>query len=171
MTKRGKFLDDLQECLDFESPLEAYRQLRDELVREISPSDPPPDAVRDGGCCNAVAVKKAIRESGLSRDHVVDKVNEFFGWPPAGDGRERLTIHMLNNYLCRPDTYNMPIPYLHAIIRVTGSLEPLKALADMEGVKIITDGESKLLALGKIEAGLMEFQRLKKHIRGGSRSQ
>jgi hypothetical protein len=168
MTKRRKILDELQECFDFDSPVEAYTALREELTAAPKPPAPPPDAFGYEECCNeiAVAVKKAIRSSGLSREQVVDKVNVFFRWNPEADGRERLTIHMLNNYLCRPAAYNMPLPYLYAIQRITGSLEPLRALAEMEGVKVITREEEAELTLGKIEAALMDIQRAKRALRG-----
>lgn len=169
MTKRRKILDDLQAQLDFDSPIEIYTQLREELTA-VSPPEP---ANHTGGyeeCCNevAVAVKKAIRHSGLSREQAVDAVNEFFHWPKDGDGRERLTIHMLNNYLCRPDSYEMPIPYLHAIQRVTGSLEPLITLAELEGAQVVTGDEIRKLSLGKIDDAINELQRLKKTFRNGT---
>lgn len=170
MTKRRKFLDDLQAQFDFDSPIEAYQQLREELA-VVAPPAPVDYAGGYEECCNeiAVAVKKAIRQSGLSREEAVDAVNEFFHWPKDGDGRERLTIHMLNNYLCRPDSYNMPIPYLHAIQRVTGSLEPLITLAELEGAQVVTGDEIRKLSLGKIDDAINELQRLKKTFRPGSR--
>ncbi len=168
MTKRRKFLDDLQENFDFDNPVEAYVRLREELLAAPAPAHEN-HAGSYEECCNeiAVAVKKAIRASGLSRDQVVDKINGFFGWAPDGDGRDRLTIHMLNNYLCRPDSYNMPIPYLHAIQSVTGSLEPLITLAELEGAQIITGDEIRKLSLGKIDDAINELQRLKKTFRQG----
>ncbi len=163
MAKCRKFIDTLQESLDFESPIEAYVKLREALVSAAPPAhDNHPSNYEE--CCNeiAVAVKKAIRHSNLSREQVVDAVNEFFLWPKDGDGRERLTIHMLNNYLCRPDSYNMPIPYLHAIQRVTGSLEPLITLAELEGALVVSGDEIRKLSLGKSDDAIMELQRLKK---------
>jgi hypothetical protein len=161
-------LDSLQEAFDFESPVEAYEAVREEILRADRPPAPPADAYGYEECCNelAVAVKRAIRASGMSREEVVDQINKFFGWPPDGDGRERLTIHMLNNYLCRPSSYNMPIPYLYAIQRVTNSLEPLRCLAEMEGVKVVTAEEEKMLALGKIEAALMDIQHARRVLKG-----
>lgn len=169
MTKRSKFLDGLQKQFDFDSPIEAYAQLREELT-EVAPPAPANHAGGYEECCNeiAVAVKKAIRQSGLSREQVVDAVNEFFHWPKDGDGRERLTTNMLNNYLCRPDSYNMPIPYLHAIQRVTGSLEPLITLAELEGAQVVTGDEIRKLSLGKIDDAINELQRLKKTFRNGN---
>ena len=170
MAKCRKFIDTLQESLDFESPIEAYVQLREALVSAAPPAhDNHPGNYEE--YCNeiAVAVKKAIRHSNLSRDQVVDAVNEFFRWPKDGDGRERLTVNMLNNYLCRPDSYNMPIPYMHAIQRVTGSLEPIITLAEMEGAQIVTGDEIRKLSLGKIDDAIMELQRLKKTFQNHSK--
>lgn len=169
MTKRKKCLDNIQQSfLDFDSTIEVYQTIREELLKIAHPPLTPPSPHLYEEYCNeiAVAVNKAIRESGLSREIVVDRVNEFFGWPADGDGRQRLTINMLNNYLCRPSEYNMPIPYLHAIQRITESLHPLRAQADMEGVRIITKEEENELALGKIEAAMMDFQKAKRELRG-----
>ncbi len=166
MTKHRKCLDSLQEAFDFDSPVEAYEAVREEILRAERPPEPPSDAHGYEECCNevAVAVKKAIRQSGLSRDQVVDKVNAFFRWDSEADGRTRLTLNMLNNYLCRPASYNMPIPYLYAIQRVTNSLEPLRCLAEMEGVQVVTEEEARLLALGKMEAALMDIQHARRFI-------
>ncbi len=169
MTKRRIFLDDPQEEFVFDSPIEVYTQLREELTHAAPPAHENHTGSYEECCLEiAVAVKKAIRQSGLSRDLVVEEVNEFFGWPTAGDGRERLTIHMLNNYLCRPDSYNMPIPYLHAIQRVTGSLLPLITLAELEGAQVIAGDEIRKLSLGKIDDAINELQRLKKTLRLGN---
>lgn len=168
MTKHRKCLDSLQEAFDFDSPVEAYEAVREEILRADKPPAPPSDAYGYEECCNevAVAVKKAIRQSGLSRDQVVDKVNAFFRWDSEADGRTRLTLNMLNNYLCRPASYNMPIPYLYAIQRITNSLEPLRCLAEMEGVQVVTEEEARLLALGKMEAALMDIQHARRVLKG-----
>lgn len=165
MTKRGKFLDPCQPCLDFDQPIEAYTQLRDQLAQAPPAPLEAKESRYEEYCVEiAVAVKKAIRGSGLSREQVVDEINDFFGWPKH-DGRKAFTIHMLNNHLCKPTEYPIPIPLIHAVHRVTGSLEPLTAMAEMEGARIITGDEVRKLALGKIDDAIIELQRLKRSFR------
>jgi hypothetical protein len=169
MTKRPKYLDNHQTDLNFDQPIEKYAQLREELI-----NDPPPPIEakeyqwEEYNIEIAVAAKKAIRESGLSREQIVDAVNKFFGWPLEGEGSgrdKRLTIHMLNNHLCKPAEYPMTVALIHAICRITSSLEPLVAMVAAEGCQVLTRDEAKLLALGKIDNALAELQRIKKTFR------
>jgi hypothetical protein len=173
MTKRGKFSDNSQMAIDFDQPIERYARLREELI-----SDPPPqiearEYAWEEYCLEvAVAAKRAIRDSGLSRPQFVDAINRFFGWPIEGEGSgrdKRMTLAMLQNHLCKPAAYPFDVPLIHAIVRISGSLEPLSAMAGTEGCQLLTRDEAKLLALGKIDNALAELQRIKKtfRIRGG----
>lgn len=165
MTKRRNNLDSSQAALDFDHPIEAYAQLRDQLVKEPPEPVESPECRYEEFCAEvAVAVKKAIRSSGMSREQVVDGVNDFYGWP-KNDGRKAMTIHMLNNHLCKPTEYPMPSPLIHAVHRVCSSLEPLTVMAEMEGAQIITGDEVRKLALGKIDDAIQEMQRLKRAFR------
>lgn len=165
MSKKRKIFDSCQSVIDFDQPIEAYTRLREELLREAAPHDEE-RGYRYEECCQeiAVAVKKALRSSGFSREQLVDAINEFFGWP-KDDKRKSLSIHMLNNHLCKPVEYPIPAAYLHAICRVTGSLEPIAAMAEWEDARVIGKDEINMLALGKIDNALAELQRLKKTFR------
>lgn len=165
MTKRCNILDAGQSALDFDQPIEAYTQLRDHL----SKAAPAPIEAREFRyeeyCIEiAVAIKKAIRASGMSREQIVDEINDFYGWP-KNDGRKSLTIHMLNNHLCKPTEYPPTMSLIHAVHRITGSLEPLATMAEMEGARIITGDEVRKLALGKIDDAIQEMQKLKRSFR------
>jgi len=100
----------------------------------------------------------------MSREAVLDGINAYFGW--NDEKQKSLSIHMLNHYLSKPSEYNIPAAMLFAVLRVTGSLEPLKPLAEAEGGRVITGDEVRKLALGKIDDAIIEMQRLKKEIRG-----
>lgn len=119
----------------------------------------------------AAAVKKAVSESDLSRDQVVDSVNQYFGRnhndaaKEAGICRKPLTIHMLNNYLSKPADYPIPGYYLFAIHHITDSLEPAKVMVEAEGAKIATGHEIRQMALGKLEEHIVEINRLKKELK------
>ena len=165
MTKQRKSLDVGQAALDFDQPIEAYTQLREQLVKSIPAPIAPSEFRYEEYCIEiAVAIKKAIRASGMSREQITDEINDFYGWP-KNDGRKSLTIHMLNNHLCKPTEYPIPMSLIHAIHRVTGSLEPLATMAEMEGARIITGDEVRKLALGKIDDAIQEMQKLKRSFR------
>ena len=165
MSKKPKRLDTRQIDLDFDQPIEAYTRLREKILQETPPRQDSPEYRYDEYCIEmAVAVKKAIRTSGLSREQICDAVNDYFGWP-KNDKRKSLSIHMLNNHICKPTEYPLTAALLHAIQRVTGSIEPLKAQAEMEGAQIITGDEVRKLTLGKIDDALADLQRLKRSLR------
>jgi len=165
MSKKRKKIDTRQSLLDFDQPIEVYTRLREELLRDNPPRPTSPEYRYEEYCIEiAVSVKKAIRDSGLSREQVCDAVNDYFGWP-KNDKRKSLSIHMLNNHICKPVEYPPTAALLHAIQRVTSSIEPLKAQAEMEGAQIITGDELRKLTLGKIDDALTELQKLKRTFR------
>ncbi len=165
MSKKQKSLDNRQMSIDFDQPIEVYTRLREELLHEIVPPSESHEHLYEECCIEvAVAVKKAIRSSGLSREQVCDAVNDYFGWP-KDDKRKSLSIHMLNNHICKPVEYPLPTPLVHAIDRVTGSQELLTVLADMEGARMINGDEVRKLALGKIDDALADLQKLKRTFR------
>jgi len=119
----------------------------------------------------AAAVKRAIRQSGMSRDQVVDGINTYFGRSEAGAAedppvcRKPLSIHMFNNYLSKPTEYPMPAYYLYAVHHVTGSLEPAETIVSAENAKVATGAEIRQMKLGKLEQILIETQRLKQEMK------
>ena len=136
MSKRKKYLDNRQVEIDFDQPIERYARLRTELIQAAPATSAADYTYEEIGIQIAAAVKRAIHSSGLSREEVCIAVNRYYGWP-HDDRRKNLSIHMLNNHLCKPEEYPFPAPLIHAIQRVTGSFEPLAVLAETEGAKII----------------------------------
>jgi len=120
----------------------------------------------------AAACKKAIRESGLSREEVVDGVNAFLARSLEGTEtdppscRRPLTLNMLVKYLCKPDEAPIPAYYLIAIMYVTESLEPARALVEPMGARVVDRYEARQLALGKIDQNIAELQQLKRKLKG-----
>lgn len=169
MTKKKKYLDACQSCLDFDTPIETYIQLREHILSETAHQVQSKNLGYEEYCIElAVAIKKTIRGSGMSKEHVVDAVNDYFGWP-RNDGRKSLSIHMLNNYLCKPTEYTIPTPIIHAVQRICKSLEPIMAMAEIEDGRFITREELNTFTLGKIESLLTEVQNLKKTFRSKNR--
>lgn len=178
MSKRRKKIDPNQSELDFDSPINEYRKLRENIL-----SGSRANAVQaenyDEACIEiAAAIKRMLRESGMSREEVVDAINEYFGWspPPAPSrvGGEKtkakpLSIHMFNHYLSKPAEYPMPTVYVFAIHHITRSLEVARLLAEAEEGRVVSKGEVRELALGKLDNAIQEMQRLKKEFRGMKR--
>ena len=163
MSKGRKRLDNPNQLkLDFDRKIETYQAAREEVLdacqeRQITKYP----ANRNEACAEiAVACKRAIRHSDMSREQIKDAINNYFGEP-------RLSIHMLNNYLSNPCRYPLPSYYIYAIQDVTGSLEPTQALAESMGARVITGAEIRQMALGKLDETILEMQRLKKELRGG----
>lgn len=120
----------------------------------------------------AAGIKKAINESDLSRDQVVDLINEYFGRTKEEAKKDEplcrnpLTINMFNNYLSKPAECPIPAYYLFAIHHVTESLEPARVFVEAEDAKIATGGEIRQMALGKLEEHIVEIKKLKKELKG-----
>ena len=170
---------DRQARFDFEDRLETFVAAKREILEACGQPRPQNRLESAEEACIeiAAAIKRAIRQTSLSREQVVDRINRFFGWPTAekaesakskrSPGSRHLSYHMMNHYLSKPVQYPIPTFYLYAIVEVTGSLEPLAALAEPTGARVISEEEAKLMALGKIETAIAEMTRLRKEIKGG----
>lgn len=160
---------------DFPSKLEKVLQERDVLQEKVILGPPKArQAENEFEICVVLAagIKKAIDESELSRDQVVDLINGYFGRTKEEAKkddpicRNPLTINMFNNYLSKPAECPIPAYYLFAIHHVTESLEPARVFVEAEGAKIATGGEIRQMALGKLEDHMTEIKKLKKEIKG-----
>jgi hypothetical protein len=169
MTKSKKRLasNSNQPSLDFDTPIAEYSRMREELIQ--MPSTLSQTETYDEACIElAASVKRTIRESGKSRDIIVEAINLYFGWD-IKDKRKCLTLATFNNYLSKPVQYPLPAFYIIAIQHICHSLEPTRYFADLEGGKVITGDEVRKLALGKLDDAMNEIRRLKKEFRGGKK--
>jgi hypothetical protein len=167
MTKQRKKIAPNQMTFDFDSPIEAYTRLRDELLQ--TPGPVCTGETYEELCIEtAAALKRAVRSSGMSREAVVDAINKFFGRPK--DKRKCLTLSMFNHYLSKPTKYPIPAIYIVAIQRVCRSLEPTIYMAELEGGKVISGDEVRKLALGKLDDAIAELKRLKRECQGGRKA-
>ena len=119
--------------------------------------------------CNeiAAAVKVDLRESGMSRDQLVDKLNEFLGRTEEGASgdypicKKPLTINMLNNYLSKPSEYPLPSHLQFALSRIFGSFRVQRVIVEALGGKVISGEDVRRLTLMKMrelkdQIGVME---------------
>lgn len=175
MSRRSKKIDpdQMQFDFDFSKRVDSYIAARQDLEQAI-------DAGPQTGSFEnefeimmdiAVAAKKAIRESGFSREQVVDGINEYLGRTDEGAKadpplcRNPLTIHMLNNYLSKPIEYPLQAFMLVALHHVTGQLYPAETIVAYEGAKVVSGEEIKMLTLGKLERNIAEMNQLRRELK------
>ncbi|MBE0598313.1 MAG: hypothetical protein IH614_13680 [Desulfuromonadales bacterium] len=171
----AKRVDPNQLPLDFSAQVEAYIEVRSEILEAIEAAPVGVSAENEFEACIeiAAACKKAYREARLSREQLVDGINAYFGRSDAGAKsdppicRKPLSIDMLNNYLSKPTEYPLPAYLLYAIHHVTGCLEPARVILAAEGAQVATAREVRLMQLGKLEETLAEMQRLRREIKAG----
>lgn len=175
MSRRNERIDpnQMEFDWDFPSKLEKVIHEREELKEKIA-FGPPKSGKTENEfelCVMlAAGIKKAISESGLSREQVVDGINAYFG-RTAEDAakddpscRNPLTIHMFNNYLSKPAECPIPAYYLFAIHHITKSLAPAGVIVEAEGARIATGSEIRQMNIGKLEEHLIEIKRIKKEL-------
>ena len=172
MSKTKSTIDNKQLALDFTAQVDTLLNAKAELISAIEAKTAPHQVESaDEACIEiAAAVKRALRESGLSREELVDGINRYFGRPstPLRDQphSHALTIHMLNHYLSKPIDDPIPAYYLFAVHHVCNSLEPARAIVAAEGARVASGAEVRQMQLGKLEETLMEMHRLKRELKG-----
>jgi len=166
MAKPSKKLDTRQLRFDFNRQIDLYRAMKSEILdTEQESSDV---YTYEEACIQlAVAIKKMVRHSGLSREQVVDEINDYFGW----DGRssKKLTIHMFNHYLSKPIDYPIPAFYIFAIQQITESTEVCELFAEASDAQVISGDEVRQMTLGKIDENILELKKLQRELRNGRR--
>ena len=157
-----------QHTFNFERAVDELIDRRTDLVRACREATDPTEITSVGDACEEVAVacKRAIRDTGLSRDQILDEVNQVLGLA-GGANRKSISSHMWNHYLSKPTQYPMPAYLVMAVCVATGSLEPIQALADPMGARVISRDEVRLMHLGKVETLHNELLNLRREIRRG----
>lgn len=177
MAKNKKTIDPNQLSLDFSAKVDYYVEAKEEIAEAVHEQPRSHQVESEFEACIeiAAAIKRALRDSAMSREQLVDAINAYFGRSAEGacddppTCRKPLTIHLLNHYLSKPTDYPIPVYYLYAIHHVTGSLEPAKTLVEPEGAHVATGVEVRQMQLGKLEEALAEMQRLKRELKGRKR--
>jgi hypothetical protein len=174
-----KYGCDRQLLLPFE-----YKQKVDELIKtykdagdninDLAQYGPEPAACgeEEAELCNevAAAVKMDLRESGMSREQLVDAMNAFFGRTEDGANAEPptckkpLTINMLNSYLSKPAEYPIPCHFQYAFNRIFGSFRVQRTIVKAMGGKVISGEDVRRLAFMQISEVENQARVLKKMI-------
>ena len=173
MSKKVKKLDPNQLSFDFDKHIEEYTSLKEHILN-IQPNSPQNQSYEEACIEVAVSIKRMIRRTNMSREQVVDAINDYFAWkkPSVTEktgneyGKQRyLSIHMFNHFLSKPAEYPIYAFYIFAIQRVTDSLELAQCFAEAEGARVISGDEVRQMTLGKVDETILEMQRLKKELR------
>lgn len=148
--------------------IEEYTERRERELAKIDrppveePLDPDLDPEAELHAEIKTACVRAIRSSGLSRDQVVDRINERF---PRQE-RDRTSIHMLNNYLAlsKPDS-RLPITILLGICLACDDFTPFEILVERGGRHIVTDSQLIEQQIGALDRLQRELAREKARTR------
>lgn len=181
MAKRRKRIDKNQLELDFKfdraEQVEQICRLKEEILSSPATTRKSSASWEEDCIELAAAAKRAVRQSGMSREEVVDKINKLYGWISVDDlkekqggkkekGQDHLSYFMFNHHLSKPTEYPLPGYLLYAIQRVTESLQLASSLAEDMGGDTISKEEKTDLALGKLELSISEMQKLKRELKG-----
>ncbi len=174
MSKSRKKLDPNQKTFDFtfNEKVDRYVESKKEILNAIESGPPVTQIENEFEACIEIsaAIKKVIRTTGMSREQVVDKINDYFGRTIKGSIKEPqtcrkpLSLNMLNNYLSKPTEYPIPAYYLYPIHHITKSLEPAATIVAAQGARIATGIELRQMTLGKLEENIKEMQKLKRDL-------
>ncbi len=72
------------------------------------------------------AVKAAIKGAAKSRETIADDMTALLG--------TSVSVHQVNNWTAESHPHRLPAEYLPAFCHATGSVEPLRVLAEASGV-------------------------------------
>ncbi|MDZ4185771.1 MAG: hypothetical protein U1D97_12420 [Desulfuromonadales bacterium] len=167
---------DSQSAFDFERLIDEYSEIKADLhsaAAEAGERYPGTHNELEDCIEIAAAIKRTVRDCGMSREQLVDAINEYFGRSEEGAKAEPptcrppLSIHMLNNYLSKPCEYPIPAYFLFALHAITGIIEPGATIISAAGGQVISAEEIKLLQLGKLEQTLNEIHKLRREMRNG----
>lgn len=150
-----------QQAFDFEDMLSSYQSAREEVLEACDSKPEQGEAMSCAETCVeiAAAIKRSLRSTGLSREEIVDRINEYF---PGG---KQLSLHMFNHYLSKPDKYPIPAYLIIPLQEITGSLEIAQTLVEPTGGRVISRNEVRHMNLGRLDELISEMQHLKREIK------
>lgn len=158
----AKVQDKKQMLLPFEYKERVKELMRqhDEIGRDLNNVvDQGPESAcgeNEEELCNevAAALKADLRESGMSRDELLDKVNAFLGRTEEGYKKEAckkpMTLNMLNNYMSKPSEYPLPSHFQYAFNKIFGSFRIQNTIVGAMKAQVISGEDIRRLTLMKI---------------------
>ena len=166
MSRRSKKIDPRQLSFDFDRHIQEYTDLKDTLISSSYEKKPAVESYEEICIEIAASIKRAIRKTNLSREQMVDAINDYFGWPKEETKKgKHLSVHIFNHYLSKPIQYPIPLFYIYAIQHITKSLMPTISLAEAEDAQVISGDEVRQMAIGKLDETILEMRKLKRELR------
>lgn len=151
--------------------IETYAATKKEIIEQCNqPTETRGIASEEEDCIEiAAAIKRSIRESGLSREQVCDAMNAYWGRTEErhdkGLCQKPLSYEMFNHHLSKPAEYPVKAYFLFAIHRITQSLEPARTIVAAEGAEVASKEDIAMMALGKLDKNISEMQQLKRQLK------
>lgn len=113
------------------------------------------------------AMNRVAKRCGLSRDQIVDKMNEIaaMGGYRLNRNARTLSLDTLEKWLNPGERDYVPgHNALHAFVSATGDPEPLQVAAGIHGMSLVGDDDLKILQAAKIEREIANLKRQKRRL-------
>ena len=115
------------------------------------------------------AMRRALGASGMSREQACDAVNQAaddMGFKLAEGNGRRLKQSTFDKWLNPAERERVPsLKAILAFCRALGTVEPLAALAEGMGLRVINQEQAKLLRAAEIDAEIAKLQREKRKLK------
>lgn len=114
------------------------------------------------------AMKDACKESHLSREEIIDRMNELAqasGVLITGGNTKQLTVHTFDKWLS-PKACDQ-LPSLRALVvfcEVVDGVGPLSAMAEPLGGRVIDEQQARRLKRAEIDDQIKQLKKLKKQL-------
>lgn len=95
-----------------------------------------------------MALRRAIKGSGLSREVVADEMNEII---EEEEIDRKITVDQINSWTKNEKNRNIPLLLLPIFCQITKSLLPLSVLSEPLNLRVITSKEENILKLGEAQ--------------------
>lgn len=175
MARASKKIDENQLTLDFSAAIDHFTEAKDKIQTALERKEEARYAKAEcefEACIEiAAAIKRQLRDSGLSREQLVDGINAYFGRTDESHqgeeptSRRPLSVAMMNHYLSKPVEYPIPAYMLIAINAVFQSLASIEPFVEPFGGRIVTGIELQQLQLGQLEQLNSEMNKIRRQLK------
>lgn len=100
------------------------------------------------------AIREAIRQAPKSRELLAEEITEFSGIT--------VSVHQVNNWTAESHPHRMPTELLPAFCQATGSIEPIRLLAEMAGVFTLPGPDALRAEIHKLDEETKKLAREKR---------
>lgn len=100
------------------------------------------------------SIREAIRKAPKSRETIAEEMTELTGL--------HVSVHQVNNWTADSHPHRIPAELLPAFCQATGSIEPLRLLAEMAGVFTLPGPDALRAEIQKIDEEAKRLHREKR---------